>query len=58
MDLGKEPRPGRTGMIIIWKKVMKKKEESETSGRIWVPLSEIAKSSGGTKCAVSLESMV
>lgn len=45
-------------MIIIWKKVMKKKEESETSGRIWVPLSEIAKSSGGTKCAVSLESMV
>lgn len=44
-------------MITIWKEVKEKKEESQIHGRIWVSLSEIAKS-GGAECGVSLEIMV
>lgn len=41
-------------MVPICKKMVEKRN-SERHGRIWVLLSEIAKSRGGTKGSVSLE---
>lgn len=41
-------------MVPICKKMVEKRK-SERHGRIWVLLSEIAKSRGGTKGSVSLE---
>lgn len=45
-------------MITTRKEVREKKEDSKMHGRIWVSLSEIAKSRGGAECAVWLEIMV
>lgn len=43
------------GMITIGKEVREKKDNSKMHGRIWLSLSEIAKSRGGSECGVCLE---